>query len=262
VNGDCFASMKVMIALNANPAGAVRLHGQVTHRIGKAILSGDLKPGQPLDAEQALGPGTKVSRVIFREAMRTLSAKGLVEARPRAGTRVTSRDQWHILDPDVVAWMFASEPDMHLVERLFELRRMVEPEAAALAAERCSGEHVRRLETAISAMTQFGLQDPRGQAADSDFHGILLEATDNPYVQALAKSLATAASLSTKFKSKDVPWPRDPVVDHKEVYDAIAAADPQAARRAMLRLLNLALIDTKAVVAHLADRKKTTSVQA
>ena len=87
--------------------------------------------GGEIEASEALG----VSRTAYREAIRILAAKGLIESRPKAGTRVTQRSRWNLLDPDVLGWAFESEPDLDLLESLFELRNIVESAAAALAAD-------------------------------------------------------------------------------------------------------------------------------
>ena len=100
------------------------------------IVSGMLRPGMVLEGEVEASDQRKVSRSAYREAVRILVAKGLVHSKPKAGTRVNDRTAWHLLDPDVLSWIFQIEPDYTLVYSLFEMRNMVEPEAAALAAER------------------------------------------------------------------------------------------------------------------------------
>ncbi|MDP8912578.1 MAG: GntR family transcriptional regulator, partial [Pseudomonadota bacterium] len=113
-----------------------RLHGAIAHKLGVAILSGEYGPGDTLSGEVAFSEALDVSRSAYREAMQVLAAKGLVESRPKAGTRVLPRERWNLLDPDVLAWAFTGEPDIQLVRSLFELRAIIEPAAARLAAER------------------------------------------------------------------------------------------------------------------------------
>ena len=119
----------------------VRLPGKIAAKIAGKIVSGRLLPGTTLDGEIEASRVLKVSRLAYREAIQILVAKGLVQSRPKFGTRVTPPTQWHLLDPDVLGWMFAKEPPRELLASLFELRKMFEPEAAALAAKR----HVRHL---------------------------------------------------------------------------------------------------------------------
>ena len=112
------------------------LHGQVAHQIGERILRGDIAPGQSLPNEADLSEELNVSRTALREAIKVLAAKGLLESRPKTGTRVRSRDNWNMLDPDVLAWLFADGPNAAASEMLFEIREIFEPSAAAMAATR------------------------------------------------------------------------------------------------------------------------------
>jgi DNA-binding FadR family transcriptional regulator len=123
---------------------ALRLHGSIARDLGVRIVSGRARPGDILDGEIDASDRLEVSRTAYREAVRILAAKGLVESRPKVGTRVSRPERWHLLDPDVLSWIFEREPDDRLVNGLFELRRIVEPQAAALAAERRTWRPWRR----------------------------------------------------------------------------------------------------------------------
>src|SRR5580693_6564703 len=118
------------------PGKALRLHGSIARKLGIAIVSGEYRPGDLLDGEIESSERLAVSRTAYREAVRILAAKGLVDARPKVGTRVNPRSKWHLLDPDVLDWTFASEPDLVLLDSLFELRNVVESAAAGFAAQR------------------------------------------------------------------------------------------------------------------------------
>ena len=106
---------------------ALRIHGKLARELGLLIVSGAYRVGQLLETEMEAAVRYKVSRPAYREAVRMLSAKGLVEARPKVGTRVMPRERWHLLDPDVLAWMFQSDPDDDMLRALFELRLVIEP---------------------------------------------------------------------------------------------------------------------------------------
>ena len=222
---------------------AIRIPGKIAADIGAKILSGRLKPGTVLDGEIAASGLRKVSRSAYREAIRILTAKGLVQSRPKIGTRVTELDQWHLLDPDVLAWMFAREPPRALLASLFELRKLVEPEAAALAAQRRTLKQLNRMGTALEVMAGETLQTGKGRHADLAFHTILLEASANPFLVSLSSSVTAAVAWSTMFKQRTHRLKRDPVPDHIKVYEAVAAGDPRAARAAMTELLELAFAD-------------------
>jgi DNA-binding FadR family transcriptional regulator len=204
-----------------------RLRGAIAHYLGTQIVSGAIAPGEKLTGEVANAEALDVSRSAYREAVQVLTAKGLVESRPKAGTHVLPRSRWNMLDPQVLAWAFSGEPDTDFVRDLFELRAMVEPAAARLAAE--------RRERATEA----------GRAADRDFHDALLAATHNNALIALSASISAAVSWTTKYKQRARALPRDPVPDHIRVFDAIAAGDAEAAAAAMRILVDLALEDTR-----------------
>jgi DNA-binding FadR family transcriptional regulator len=227
------------------PPSKERLHGSIARRLGIAIVSGRIEPGEILDNEIVSSEQLAVSRSAYREAVRILAAKGLVESRPKLGTRVCERARWHLLDPEVLAWLFESEPSQDILVGLFELRSIIEPAAAALAAARRRPEHLELMRAALLAMERHGLDTSEGQTADREFHDALLAATRNPTLYALSSSIGAAVRWTTIFKQRKRSLPRDPVPDHWRVYDAIAAGGADDARAAMQALVVLALDDTR-----------------
>ncbi len=225
----------------------LRLHGTVARDIGIRIVAGRITPGRVLDGEIEASERLHVSRTAYREAVRILAAKGLVESRPKRGTRVTEPYRWHLLDPDVISWIFTGTPHERLLNGLFELRTIVEPAAAALAAKRRSAEQLQALRDALDRMTTHSLAINDGQQADCDFHQTLLEASGNPFLVSLTSGVAAAVTWTTIFKQREKPLPRDPLPDHERVYRAVAACDASAARTAMTELVSLALLDTTQV---------------
>lgn len=223
---------------------SLRIHGTIARDIGIRIVSGIHQPGEILNGEVAASDQLHVSRTAYREAVRILAAKGLVESRPKTGTRVSERSKWHLLDPDVLSWLFEFEPDEGMLAALFELRKIVEPEAAALAARRREPDQLERMERALDAMGAHTLGTEEGRAADQDFHAALLDASGNPFLTTLTSSVGAAVAWTTVFKQRIDPQPRDPVPDHQHVYEAVAAGDPAAAHGAMTKLLEMAFEDT------------------
>ena len=221
----------------------LRIHQAVAQQIGRSILTGTYKPGDSLDGEIEQSLAFGVSRTPYREAIRILIAKGLLETRPKAGTRVTPRHRWNLLDPDILAWMFMSEPDQRFIQDLFELRAIIEPAAAALAAERVSDTQISEMNQALAAMRQFGLAQQQGQDADRRFHHTILEATGNEALISLSGSVGAAVQWTTHFKQRVRKVPRDPLPEHEALFHAIAAHDASAAREATTVLLKLALED-------------------
>ena len=225
-----------------------RLHGAIAHKLGVAILSGEYVPGDTLSGEVAFSEALDVSRSAYREAVQVLSAKGLVESRPKTGTRVLPRNRWNLLDPDVLAWAFSGEPDIQFVRSLFELRAIVEPAAARLAAERRDKAELKAMKEALAAMRRHTLATEAGRAADRDFHDTILRATRNDALVVLSASIGAAVNWTTQFKQRARALPRNPVPDHVRVYEAIAAGDAVAASEAMRVLVDLALEDTRSAM--------------
>ena len=227
------------------PGGkSLRIHGTIARDIGIKIVTGEHEPGETLSGEVVASDQLHVSRTAYREAVRILAAKGLVESRPKTGTRVSERNKWHLLDPDVLSWIFEFEPEDALLASLFELRKIVEPEAAALAAQRRNQSHIDRMAQALEGMAEHTLATEAGREADQDFHAALLDASDNPFLTTLTSGVGAAVAWTTVFKQRNSPLPRDPVPDHQRVYEAVAAGDPAAAHKAMAKLVDMAFEDT------------------
>lgn len=225
--------------------GAERLHGAIARNLGVAIVSGVHQPGDILGNEIELSEQLSVSRSAYREAIRILAAKGLVESKPRTGTRVLTMDRWNLLDSDVLSWFFASEPSPAIVNGLFELRMIVEPAAAALAAVRRSDDQLSEMRTALESMERMTLKTDAGQAADRDFHQAILTATGNPPLISLASTIGAGVRWTTLYKQRKRRLPPDPMPEHWAVFEAIAAGDAEAARSTMSALVAHALEQTE-----------------
>jgi DNA-binding FadR family transcriptional regulator len=223
---------------------SLRLHGTIARDLGVLIVSGRYKPGELLNGEILASDRLHVSRGAYREAVRILAAKGLVESRPKVGTRISRPERWHMLDPDVLSWIFEFEPDEALLTSLFELRRIVEPEAAALAALRRTDAHLETMARALEDMAKHTLAVEAGRLADQEFHSALLRASGNAFLVSLTSGVGAAISWTTIFKQRDSPLARDPMPDHIRVYEAVRASDRDAAHKAMENLVDLAFLDT------------------
>jgi DNA-binding FadR family transcriptional regulator len=232
------------VGTNRPRVKALRLHGTIARKLGVSIVSGALPVGHLLAGEIASSEHFAVSRTVYREAVRILAAKGLVDARPKAGTRVNPRDRWHLLDPEVLDWMFELEPDPELLDSLFELRGIVESAAAGLAAARRSEAHLEAMREALEGIARHTLASAAGQRADMKFHEALLTATGNPYIISLTEGVSAAIRTTVRFKQRKGASTRDPLPDHLRVFEAIAARDSARAQSAMSELIKLAHIDT------------------
>jgi DNA-binding FadR family transcriptional regulator len=234
-----------------SPAGSParpRVHARIARELGLEIVSGHYPPGHVMDGEIENSLAMDVSRCAYREAMRILGAKGLVRSRPRTGTRVSEISDWHLLDPDVLDWMFSGTPRPEVIHGLFELRTVVEPAAASLAAMRRKQRHLDTMRKALDEMARHTLHKAEGRAADKDFHAALLAATSNPFVVSLTNGVTAAVNALTEYKLRRTKVTRNPVPDHVRVFEAIAAKDAEAAREAMVTLIRLAVNDMPARV--------------
>ncbi len=229
------------------PAGPMyqgRLHGALAYRLGVDILKGVYAPGEALPNEIDSSSSFDISRSAYREAIRILAAKGMVESRPKTGTRVTNRNRWNLLDPEVLGWMFETEPSPSFIKALFELRLITEPAAAELAALRRSEEDVISMRASLVIMKRETLTTEAGRRADLDFHHTLIHATHNEALASLSSSIEAAVSWTTRYKARHNGLTRDPIPDHERVLDAIADKDGGAARWCMESLIRMAQDDT------------------
>jgi DNA-binding FadR family transcriptional regulator len=220
----------------------------IARDLGIAIVTGQREPGSILPSEVELAQQFQVSRSAIRESMRILTAKGLVESRQKAGTRVRERNEWHLLDPLLLAWMFEGIPSHKFVQSLFQLRLIVEPAAAELAATTRTAQQLSRMGHALEEMGEHGLMSEEGQRADQQFHAIILEATDNELIVGLAASISAAVRWTTFFKYRSTRHFGDPMPQHRLLFEAIANADPIAARQATVELVRQAQLDTEAAL--------------
>jgi DNA-binding FadR family transcriptional regulator len=234
------------------------IHSGIAHDLGIAIVSGKYPPGTVLSAEERYSSENKVSRGTYREAIRVLAAKGLVYSKTKSGTRVSERSSWNMLDLDVLAWMFESQPSEAFVRSIFELRSIVEPGAAAIAAQRRDGRELARMGHALQEMERLGLHSVEGRAADQTFHYLILEATRNEPLITLSSSIAAAVEWTTMFARRERQKLRDPMPDHFAVYEALVRGDSEAARLRMAELVANAFDDTGLVQPERsADRHRT-----
>lgn len=220
-------------------------HLKVAKDLGTQIVTGQRLPGSLLPGEIELAETLDVSRSVIREALRMLSAKGLLKSKPRAGTRVRERKNWNILDPTLLGWMFAEAPPARFVRNLFELRMIVEPEAAAIAARKRTARQLSMMGHALENMATYTLESIKGQEADQQFHAIILEATENELLVSLSATIEAAVRWTTFFKFRSANKLRDPMQEHRDLFQAIADSDEEAAREAAKALILLAEADTE-----------------
>jgi DNA-binding FadR family transcriptional regulator len=234
-------TMKTTPIGTASTYSGRNLHGQVVHELGRRIAGGAYAQGDALPNEEALCGELGVSRTALRESVKVLAAKGLVESRPRIGTRVRASENWNLLDPDVLAWRCASAPDAQFVLQLNEMREIIEPAAAALAARNRAPAQLRRIAEAYAAMDAATTLDS-WVAADLAFHSAVLEATNNPLLRPLAALIGSALESLLVLSARKAGDFKVALPEHGAVLDAIRTQDADSARERMAGLLS----DTRA----------------
>ena len=230
------------------------LHGAVVHDIGVRIVRGDLAPGDLLPNEEELSGELAVSRTVLREAIKVLAAKRLVESRPKTGTRVRERRDWNLLDPDVLAWQIEAGPDVEFLGQALEVRRMIEPAAARLAAERATGEQIAALYEAYEGMAAAGDDLDAFMQPDLRFHSVLLEACQNELLEHMSEIFtAVLRTIFSYSSSLSHTYPRA-ARRHKAIVKAIEARDPDAAEQAVLRLIDETKANLVSALRHSSGR--------
>jgi GntR family transcriptional regulator, galactonate operon transcriptional repressor len=217
------------------------LHGQTVELLGSRIVQGFYGPGTALLPEELEGE-LGISKSVFREALRVLAAKGLVESRQKRGTIVRSRSDWNLLDESLLRWL--GEPDDALIENINEVRKIVEPAGAGLAAERRTDEDLKNLENALADMDSAGSDAVTAIQADLVFHRLLLTAAHNELLSRMEVVIEAGLRVRDEVVHKGKNWP-DALPRHRGVYEAVLAGDSLRARSAMEELLEQASVDVR-----------------
>ncbi|MDP9870014.1 MULTISPECIES: FadR/GntR family transcriptional regulator [Streptosporangium] len=226
--------MRRLVAVGVNDQTSWGLHQSVLDKLGMLIASDGLSAGQVLTIEE-LELRFGVSRSVIRETIRVLESMGLVSSRRRVGVIVAPRARWNLFDPRIIRWRLAGEGRAEQLRSLGELRRGVEPVAAALAARYATPEQCGALTGAVMQMAVHGRSGDLEAylAADILFHRTLLEASGNEMLGALTDVVAEV--LSGRTHHHLMPAHPEPAAIrwHAEVAQAVQSGDAVAAERAM-----------------------------
>ncbi len=217
--------------------GNLNLSQRMTHELGKAIVRGEYKEVGGLPTEAELCDEFGISRSAMREAVKMLSAKGLITSRPRQGIRVLPEDQWNIFDSDVLKWILESNPSLDLLKEFLQMRMAIEPEAASLAASNAHPEDIDAIKKAIDRMVaaKNGLDDPL--QSDIAFHISILYASRNRFFIQLREFVQTALNVSIRHTNQLKGITVGDIEDHSAVYYAIKEGDPVKAKSAVNHMI-------------------------
>ncbi|NMP30172.1 FadR family transcriptional regulator [Thalassotalea sp. M1531] len=214
---------------------------QLTHSLGMAIVKGDYPIGTGLPSEADLCLEYDVSRSATREAVKMLSAKGLISSRPKQGILVLPESNWNMFDTDVLGWILNSKPSLTLLKEFTQVRVAIEPEAAALAAVNGTDEQFAEIEKALSRMADAdkGLDDPLD--ADIAFHTAILQASGNRFIAQLTDFIGTALRVSIRYTNRIKGVPGADVQKHADILNTIKSRDSEQAKACVKTILNEAL---------------------
>jgi GntR family transcriptional regulator, galactonate operon transcriptional repressor len=220
------------------------VHGQTVEVIARRILAGEIAEGATMNLA-ALQQELDVSLTALREALKVLSAKGIVDARQKRGTFVRPRADWHLLDGDVIRWQLAEGAGQRLLDQLHEVRTIVEPAAARFAAVRATEADLAALDAALGEMSA-ATEPVAAVRADLGFHRALLAATHNELLERMEVVMETGLAERDRLVHGVAPED-DPVPSHRAVVEAIRRNDAGGAEQAMRDLLDKAVQDVQKV---------------
>lgn len=212
------------------------VHAAIANEIGLRIVRGDYPPGTVLPNEAKWAETFNVSRSAVREAIKILMAKSLLSSRPKVGSRVEPRERWNLFDRDVLSWYAAAPNREKFLKTVQELRYIVEPEAAALAAERRSEQQMREIADACSEMVGARSLMIR-TAADTRFHMAILSASGNELLVPLGVLIESALEQLFVYVTREQQDLEHAMKLHQNIEREIRLRRPDAARQAVRRLL-------------------------
>jgi DNA-binding FadR family transcriptional regulator len=212
------------------------LHRSVAQDIGARILNGEFAPGTLLPNEAEWCQRFGVSRTAVREAIKMLMGKGLILSRPRIGSRVQPRAHWNLLDRDVLGWYVAAAKQSHFLAHMQQVREILEPETAALAAANHTAEQMQAIEEAYAEMAAAKTLTAWNDA-DVRFHFAILQAAGNELLVPLGLVIESALGSMFTYTARQKGDVGRTLPGHERILIAIRARRPNAARQAVRKLL-------------------------
>ena len=203
--------------------------------LGRTIVTGGYDD-RPFPTEADLTKHHSVSRSVTREAVKMLTAKGLLTARPRKGTTVQPPSRWNLFDPDVLRWLLERKFSLELLRQFTELRIAIEPEAARIAAGAANPDGLAAIAAGYRRMEAAEAGDDDPLEADIAFHIAILQASGNPFYQqfrdVVTTALRTSIRFTNRFKGRTASLPQ-----HLAVLSAIEKRNAAKAKAAMTALI-------------------------
>ncbi len=214
-----------------------KIHVQVARQVARKILSGELEEQEKLPSELELCELFGVSRTALRESTKLLSAKGLIESKPKVGTRVQPRNNWHFLDPQLLEWIQDLEDTQPFLEQFLGLRKAIEPEACALAATKATVAQRKEISVIFQKMVKAAneFDYPSWIENDHQFHQVIFLSTGNQFYIPFGNILST---IFRQFIDHSAEGGRFCLDEHRAIYEAIMSGNSAEARLASHSLLS------------------------
>jgi len=228
---------------------------QVVQELGKQIMQGSYQVGGSLPSEADLCTEFNISRTATREAVKMLTAKGLISSRPRQGIKVVDSKHWNLFDVDVLNWILLGKPDLYLLRHFLQLRLAIEPEAAFLAAQYAQDSDITAIENALVRMKDATNGQDDTHEADIEFHQSVLSASNNPFFIQLKNFITTALKVNIRFTNRMIPVTVPEYLAHVDIFEKIKNNQAQAAFDAAMLTQKATLAIVNEQIVSLEEKK-------
>ncbi len=219
---------------------ARNFHSYVISEIGAGIVSGKFPVGGSLPNDAQMMARFDVSRTVLREALKTLESKGLVEARPKVGTKVSPRSRWNYFDPMVLAWLYEAGPDQKLLRQLTDVRLAMEPHAASEVAMSRTADDLRLMNYWIRQMEKSMASPLNFAIADFEFHVTIANACKNPFLKSLLPLMELGHCCTYQpFIAAEMNVGEELLKTHARLMECLEHRDEPGANRASVAAITL-----------------------
>ncbi|WED29391.1 FadR family transcriptional regulator [Vibrio sp. DW001] len=225
-----------MVTFTLVAESSKKIHVQVAKQIARKILSSELEQGTKLPSEFELCELFGISRTALRESMKLLTAKGLIASRPKVGTKVLTKENWHFLDPQLLEWIQDLKGTEIFLHQFLGLRKAIEPEACALASMNATIEQRKEISVLFQNMNKAALEDDELSWIENDlqFHCEIFQSTGNNFFIPFGNILST---IFRRFIDRSAEGGHYCLDEHRAIYEAIMAGNSTQARLASVALL-------------------------
>ena len=220
-----------------------KLYQYIVEELGQRIIQARYRDSEVLPTEDQLCEELGVSRGVLREATKVLTQKGLIQTRPRVGTQVLPRDRWNLFDPDILLWRLQVEDKFAFLKSVTEVRRIIESEAARLAASRASQAEVATMSALLDQMVEI-LSDDTGYVyekyldIDIAFHASILKACHNELLSQIGGTMRDAVYQAREHDARDIELQKQSLPFHAAIIDGISRKEPEAAYRSSQQMFD------------------------